>query len=170
MNKMKNFNSLFLLIFLFINCSNKGDSIKNTIHVINSNDSLAYSSFKKMNLDNSYTNLLDPKGYKQKEYNYVKSKWSNFHKKFGDYIKSKNFQWNVKDSAIIIRNRIYFNKLGKVDYYIFKIVNSTVSYKKQQEFGKLLQEFCQKTQLNLERNHKYVQCGTTIFKTKNDSK
>ena len=116
-----------------------------------------------MNLDSTYTNLLDPRNVTTDEYKIVAKSWSEFHKKISRFIKEENFKWEVPDSTITILNNIYFDKSGTIDYYTFKIKNPSVSTEKRTEYEKVLQKFSKEVRLDLNRDEKYAQCGKTKY-------
>jgi len=135
--------------------------------VIAANDSIAYGNFKRKNIKKAYGNILDSQNHTQKEYDSLVSKWTVFLKKISVFMKERNFKWDVPDSVIKVRNQIYFDKDGKVDYYTFKILTPGVSPQKQEEFSRILREFSKQTKLNIIKNTKYKQCGTSLFLNKN---
>ena len=157
---------LFFLIIGFISCKQtpkKIEAIKEP-KVVSGNNNAAYNALKKMNLDSTYTNLLDPRNVTTDEYKIVAKSWSEFHKKLSHFIKEENFKWEVSDSTITIMNRIYFDKNGTIDYYTFKIKNSSVTDEKIVEYEKVLQKFSGNVKLDLKRDEKYAQCGKIKYK------
>ncbi|MFT7251234.1 MAG: hypothetical protein ACI9FW_000961 [Flavobacterium sp.] len=112
-----------------------------------------------MNLDSTYTALLDRKNVSKSEYKIVVESWYEFHKKVAQFIKEENFKWEVPDSTITILNRIYFDKSGTIDYYLFRIRKLSVSAEKRTEYQKVLQKFSKEVTLDLKRTEKYAQCG-----------
>lgn len=160
--KLKNCLKAILIIGL-ISCKQEPTKkeialIKESI-VVNADDKIAFIKFRELNLDSTYTNLLDPRNVTESEYKAVTQSWSKFHKKIDEFIKEKNFKWEVTDSTISIINRIYFTKDGSIEYYAFKILNPSISYKKRTEFEKILENFSKETKLELKRNEPYAQCG-----------
>lgn len=156
-----------LLIFGFISCKQKS-SVKETElikqpKVVNFDNELAFTEFRALNLDSSYTNLLDPRNVTESEYKAVKASWSEFHKQVSKFIKEENFNWEVPDSTISIVNRIYFDKNGTIDYYAFKILNPSIPAEKRSEFENVLKKFSKEIKLNLKRDEQYAQCGKTKY-------
>lgn len=117
-----------------------------------------------MNLDSTYTNLLDPRNVTESEYKDVVESWTEFHKNISKFIKEVDFKWNVPDSMITISNRIYFDQNGTIEYYTFKIRNPSVSVEKIEEYEKVLQKFSKEIKLDLKRDEKYAQCGNIKYK------
>lgn len=157
-------NSIWILLIIgLISCKQKSAEKETEVikepKVVSGNNVIAYNELKKMNLDSAYTNLLDPRNVTESEYKIVTASWSEFHKKASQFIKEENFKWEVPDSTITILNRIYFDKNGTIDYYIFKIRNSSVSAEKRDEYEKVLQKFSKEVKLDLKRDEKYAQCG-----------
>lgn len=156
-----------LWISFFISCKNnpykEDSSISKQPIVISFNNKAAFNKFKTLNLDSTYTNLLDPRNVSPSEYQEVTAAWSNFHNKVNNYLHEINFKWEVTDSAITVFNRIYFDKNGAVDYYAFKVLNPGVSEEKQLEFEKILKQFSNEKTLNLKRDSQFAQCGKTKY-------
>ncbi|MDA9056462.1 hypothetical protein N9K49_01270 [Flavobacteriaceae bacterium] len=160
---MKLSNKILILIIIgFISC--KKTVVIKEPKVVSGNDKTAYNALKKMNLDSTYTNLLDPRNVTADEYKLVAASWSGFHKKLSHFIKEENFKWEVPDSTITIMNRIYFDKNGTIDYYTFKIKNSSVTDEKIVEYKKVLQKFSENVKLDLKRTKNYAQCGKITYK------
>ncbi|MDB4158058.1 hypothetical protein N9609_01060 [bacterium] len=156
-----------LLIIGLVSCKQKSTEKKNElvkeIKVVNANDKIAFAEFRELNLDSTYTNLLDPRNVTESEYKIVTESWSEFHKKVSKFIKEENFKWEVPDSTISIVNRIYFDKNGTIDYYGFKILNPSISAEKNEEFKKVLEKFSKEIKLELKRDKQYAQCGKTKY-------
>lgn len=167
---MKFKNTLKLMLFFSIiiginSCKEKNENktqsneVQKEPKIVNGINEIAYNEIKKMNLDSTYTDLLDRKNVSESEYKIVVESWYEFHKKVSQFIKKENFKWEVPDSTITILNRIYFDKSGTIDYYLFRIRNASVSAEKQTEYQKVLQKFSEEVTLNLKRVEKYAQCG-----------
>jgi hypothetical protein len=157
---------LFFSIIIGINsCKEKNENktqsneVQKEPKIVNGINEIAYNEIKKMNLDSTYTDLLDRRNVSESEYKIVVESWYEFHKKVSQFIKKENFKWEVPDSTITILNRIYFDKSGTIDYYLFRIRNASVSAEKQTEYQKVLQKFSEEVTLNLKRVEKYAQCG-----------
>jgi hypothetical protein len=167
---MKFKNTLKLMLFFSIiiginSCKEKNENktqsneVQKEPKIVNGINEIAYNEIKKMNLDSTYTDLLDRRNVSESEYKIVVESWYEFHKKVSQFIKKENFKWEVPDSTITILNRIYFDKSGTIDYYLFRIRNASVSAEKQTEYQKVLQKFSEEVTLNLKRVEKYAQCG-----------
>ena len=161
-------NSIWILLIIgLISCKQKSTEKETEVikvpKIVSGNNEMAYNEIKKLNLDSTYTNLLDPRNVSESEYKIVVESWSEFHKKVSQFIKEENFKWEVPDSTITIFNRIYFDKNGTIDYYTFKIKNPSVSSEKQAEYEKVLQKFSKEVKLDLKRSEQYAQCGKTKY-------
>jgi len=161
-------NSIWILIVIgLISCKQKSTEKETEVikepKIVSGNNEMAYNEIKKMNLDSTYTNLLDPRNVSESEYKIVAESWSEFHKKVSKFIKEENFKWEVPDSTITIFNRIYFDKNGTIDYYTFKIKNPSVSAEKRAEYEKVLQKFSKEVKLDLKRSEQYALCGKTKY-------
>lgn len=161
-------NSIWILLIIgLISCKQKSTEKETEVikvpKIVSGNNEMAYNEIKKLNLDSTYTILLDPRNVSESEYKIVVESWSEFHKKVSQFIKEENFKWEVPDSTITIFNRIYFDKNGTIDYYTFKIKNPSVSSEKQAEYEKVLQKFSKEVKLDLKRSEQYAQCGKTKY-------
>lgn len=161
-------NSIWILLIIgLISCKQNSTEKENKVikepKVVSGNNEIAYNEWKEMNLDSSYTNLLDPRNVTEAELKIVAKSWSEFHKNVSQFIKEENFKWEVPDSTITIQNRIYFDKNGTIDYYLFKIKNPSISAEKRAEYEKVLQKFSKKVKLDLNREEKYAQCGNIKY-------
>ncbi|UOB18477.1 hypothetical protein [Abyssalbus ytuae] len=131
--------------------------------VVSLDDQLAFNELKKLKLDSTYTNLLDPRNVTEAEFKTVRKSWVEFHKKVSAFIKEENFKWEVPDSTIFIVNKIYFDKNGAIDYYAFRILNDSVPETKREEYEKVLQKFSKEIKINLQRDEQFAQCGNTKY-------
>ena len=165
---MKLNNFLYLLILIgFLTCKQnpneeKTENIKNP-KVINFDNKLAFNDFSKLNMDDKCINLLDPRNTAEDERESVINSWSNFHKKVTKFLEEENFDWEVPDSTIRIYNRIYFDKDGNINYYVFNIKNPSISMEKKVEFENVLLKFSKNVQLELQRDQEFAQCGKTKY-------
>ncbi|MGK7389949.1 MAG: hypothetical protein ACNS60_06345 [Candidatus Cyclobacteriaceae bacterium M2_1C_046] len=131
--------------------------------VINVSDKKELEHFNKLNLDEVYPNLLDPRNVSDEEAKAVYKSWGEFHQKVMAFMKEQDFDWDVQDSTIALVNKIYFNKNGTVDYYAFNVLNPSVSDAKKEEFKKVITAFSANVKLELDRDSKFAQCGKTRY-------
>ncbi|HLV13749.1 MAG TPA: hypothetical protein VKY41_01115 [Xanthomarina sp.] len=165
---MRVINSMWILLIIgLISCKqNSTEKVTEDIKepkIVSANNEMAYNEIKKLNLDSTYTNLLDPRNVSEPEYKMVMKSWSEFHKNISQFLIDENFKWEVPDSTITIFNRIYFDKNGTIDYFTFKIKTPSVSDEKQTEYEKILLKFSKQVKLNLKRPEQYAQCGKTKY-------
>lgn len=131
--------------------------------VVNFDNKLAFNEFSKLNLDDKCVNLLDPSNTSEAERKSVFNSWSNLHKNVTRFLKEEKFDWEVPDSTISIYNRIYFDKNGNINYYVFNINNPSVTEEKKAEFENVLLKFSKNVQLELQRDQEFSQCGKTKY-------
>ncbi|MDY2586817.1 hypothetical protein [Winogradskyella aquimaris] len=165
---MKIRNSLLIgLMALTLGCKQNSseDKTENTKEpiIINFDDKLAFTEFSQLNLDEKCVNLLDPRNTTENESKRVIESWSNFHKKIISFLKEEDFSWEVPDSTISIYNRIYFDKNGRVNYYVFNINNPSISELKKEEFKNTLSKFSKEVHIELRRDEEFAQCGKTKY-------
>ena len=161
-------NSLYMIMAIaMLSCKQQAsdDSTPTTKAptVVNFDNTQALNAFTALNLDHTYTNLLDPRNVAPEEYQAITASWAAFHKKVDKYLKATDFKWNVPDSTISIVNRIYFDKNGAIEYYMFRVINPSVPAEKRAEFEAVLQEFSKEVQLDLSRDEQFAQCGKTKY-------
>jgi len=119
------------------------------------------SNLLELKLDDKYQNLLNPEisGENFKE---VYASWKKLHVDLYRYLNKNNFEWDVNSEKIKIFNKIYFTKEGKIEFYVFKILND-VSQEKVYEYKSLVKNFSKNFQINLRRDFKFAQCGKASF-------
>ncbi len=94
---MKFKNTLkFMLIFSIIiginSCKEKNmnktpyNEVEKEPKIVTGINEIAYNEIKKLNLDSTYTNLLDRRNVSESEYKIVVESWSEFHKKVSQFI------------------------------------------------------------------------------------
>jgi len=158
---------IICLTAALISCGNSSTEFeqgdKTNPKVINFDNKTEFNDYRKLNLDSLYPNLLDPSKSTETEFKAVIKSWSEFHQKVSSFMKDEDFTWSVEDSTISIVNKIYFNKTGSIDYYVFRIINPSISISKKLEFETVLQKFSKSIRMNLTRDSKYAQCGKTKY-------
>lgn len=152
-----------------ITCCVPNQDIENTEsnnpNVVNYDDKMTFEEIKKLKLDDYYPNLLDPKLSSESDYKKVVLSWTKFHQEISSYLKEAQFQWEAADSSISIVNKIYFDKDGRVEYYVFRITNPSVSAKKKAEFTQIILDFSKNVKIDLIREEQFSQCGKTRLLT-----
>ena len=75
----------------------------------------------------------------------------------------------MRQVNIKIFQRVYFNKDGKVDYYLYKITNlEELTNEQVQQIADLLNEFVKDYQFSLSADKDFVQCGRADFRFKSE--
>ncbi|MCF6352855.1 MAG: hypothetical protein L3J06_07580 [Cyclobacteriaceae bacterium] len=153
------------LITALVSCGNSSTGFsqgnKTNPKVINFDNKTDFNDYRKLNLDSLYPNLLDPGNSTQEQHKKVIQSWSEFHQQVSKFMKDENFTWDSPDSTISIVNKIYFNKNGTIDYFVFRILNPSIPDSKKIEFETVLQKFSKSIIMNLSRDSSYAQCGKT---------
>lgn len=106
--------------------------------VINYGDKTARAEFDAMELDSVYVNLLTT-AQTAEEGDTLYNRWLSFHKNLADRVKEEKFEWGKKDSFVIIWDRVYCNPDGKIEYYIYNIIDTTITEERKIAFGKLIE-------------------------------
>ncbi|PZR37676.1 MAG: hypothetical protein DI538_11865 [Azospira oryzae] len=81
-------------------------------------------------------------------------------KDLGGYLKKNNFNWSKNTRCF---NRIYLNKEGQIDYFLFNFKPGEISTDKEVQFEKLLGVFIQTYQFPLKANSKFAQCSPVVY-------
>ena len=86
---------------------------------------------------------------------------------FGKTLTANDFRWDKPTRCF---NRIYFNKNGTIDYFLFNFIGKTAedkpSEEKQIEFQKLLNIFIAGYRFPLTSKVKFAQCSPTTYMPK----
>jgi hypothetical protein len=81
---------------------------------------------------------------------------------FGKFLGSNDFKWETTTKCF---NRIYFNKDGKVDYFLYNF-NSEISEEMKIRFDELLNEFIKDYQFPMSADVPFSQCSPVTYKPK----
>lgn len=89
-------NSYWILIIIgILSCNQKSVEKETQIikdpKIVSFDNKLAFNEFRRLNLDSTYTNLLDPSNVNESEHKAVLESWTEFHKKITKFIKEENF-------------------------------------------------------------------------------
>ena len=71
------------------------------------------------------------------------------------FLSKSNFKWGKTTRCF---NRIYFNKNGKIDYFLFNFPEGEIANEKEKEFSRLLNIFIKKKKIQLKAKEKFAQC------------
>jgi hypothetical protein len=110
-------------------------------------------------LDSIYANSIDSdtnKGVFKKNQDEFISSYSKLLKDFGQYLTKNNFLWAQPTNGF---NRIYFDKDGKIDYFLYSFRPNPLTKEQEKRFGELLNAFIQEYRFPLKASEKFVQCS-----------
>ena len=155
-------------MFLSILISCKGETGEDSTvdmdgrKVFSANNSDELSAYGKMELDSIYPNLLDPT-VSGDSIEYVMNSWMLLHQAISTQLDRNAFTWQSQDSIIEILHKVYFNKDGQIDYYLFKIFNESVNDSIVSAFSVELDSFTNNYVMQLDMDRNYAQCGKTSY-------
>ena len=116
-------------------------------------------------LDSLYTNAMDD-GTGNFVFDNGDTVSAAMTKMFADISAFMRRKEDMRKIEVQIFQRVYFNKDGKVDYYIYKIRNADqLSEEECQKIDDLLNEFIKDYQFSLSADKGFVQCGTAKYTT-----
>ena len=75
------------------------------------------------------------------------------------YLAKHDFKWGQPVHSF---NRIYFNKDGTIDYYLYNLKDK-VSPEKEAEFKRLLNEFIRQYKFPMHGKENFVQCSSVTY-------
>ena len=84
-------------------------------------------------------------------------------KELSQYLKENNFKWGKTTKCF---NRIYLNKIGEIDYFLFNFKPGEIDNKKEKEFERLLGNFVQKYKFPLTNVSNFAQCSPVTYMDK----
>ncbi|MBX2966408.1 MAG: hypothetical protein KF845_09700 [Cyclobacteriaceae bacterium] len=84
-------------------------------------------------------------------------------KELGDFLHNSNFKWQKQTRCF---NRIYINKTGKIDYFLFNFSPGEIEQEKEQEFERLLSEFIKNYRFPLTNTTNFAQCSPVRYADK----
>jgi hypothetical protein len=76
------------------------------------------------------------------------------------FLKKNDFFWSKKTRCF---NRIYFNKEGKIDYFLFNFYPNQIEIEQESKFENLVSEFISTYQFPLTANRKFAQCSPVTY-------
>ncbi len=157
----KTFKAVVLLLLLNTLTSAQAQSQK-APQVFNAALKEDVVSYKRLNLDDTHPNLLDPSIAKEDHQKFIAS-WTDLHKSIGDYLEQENFSWGNESKSVSIWQKIYFNPNGKVTHYFYNINDPKISLEKKAEFGRLVSDYVSGFGLSITRPEQFAQCGKTRY-------
>jgi hypothetical protein len=156
---------LFGILILAISCQNAKENKKP--FVINSilNPELK-SEFQKKDLKTLYPKLLTPQNFDAERDTVLVRKITTFQNELVNGLESEKLHWNVEESEISILTRIYFDSIGRIEYFDFKIDNDNINKQAMEEFKSHLEKNINNLDLGITRQTKYNHCVN--FKLKSE--
>ncbi|CAM1345071.1 hypothetical protein [Tenacibaculum amylolyticum] len=133
------------------------------MQVTSVHDKTAFEKFKKLDLDATYQNLLNPDFSTKEQYTEVVNSWRGFHEKVNTILQTNKFSWEVAKPTITVVNKIYFDKNGNIDHFLVNIKNPDISDEVKESYRKLLAENIDKLSINLKRKEQFAQCGKVKY-------
>lgn len=82
--------------------------------------------------------------------------WVKFNQQLGKFLSANNFYWEETTKGF---NRIYFNKNGGIDYWLFHINEGQISKEVEEQFEMLLNKFAAEHKFPLSADVGFAQCG-----------
>ena len=79
---------------------------------------------------------------------------------FGEYLKANNYEWLKPTKGF---NRIYFNRTGKIDYFLYSFKPNQISVENEIKFGELLGQFIMTYQFPLRASVDFAQCSPVTY-------
>lgn len=149
---------LFILAFPFIS---NGQKIATTFQNATKNKGIRIEQ-----LDNAYESALSDDSTKavfagqEKEFyeGYV-----SMLQALGKHLTANNFKW---DKTTRCFNRIYFNKDGEIDYFLFNFLPGQIEPDKEKEFEKHVSTFVQTYKFPISADKNFAQCSPVTYKPK----
>jgi hypothetical protein len=79
---------------------------------------------------------------------------------FGKHLKANNFIWEKATKGF---NRIYFNKEGKIDYFLYSFRPDQLTTEQEKRFDDLLNKFVAVYQFPLKAKSNFAQCSPVTY-------
>ncbi len=77
------------------------------------------------------------------------------------YLHGHNYRWEQETRCF---NRIYFNKEGRIDYFLYNFKKGAIAPEKAGQFEALLNEFIKSYRFPLSAPVKFAQCSPTVYR------
>ncbi|MFI1770319.1 hypothetical protein [Thalassobellus citreus] len=156
---------LFGILILAFSCQSANENKKPI--VINSTlDPELESEFRKKDLKTLYPKLLTPQNFDAERDTILVRKIKAFQNELMNGLKSEKINWNVAESEISVLTRIYFDSIGRIEYFTFKVDNENVNKQAMEEFKSRLEKNINNLDLGIRRQTKYNHCVN--FKLKSE--
>ncbi len=86
--------------------------------------------------------------------------WVSFMQQWGKFLSANDFYWEETTKGF---NRIYFNKDGGIDYWLFNINEGQIPAEKEARFEQLLKQFASEHKFSLTADVGFAQCGGAVY-------
>ncbi len=86
--------------------------------------------------------------------------YQNLLQDFGKFLKKNNFLWSKTTKGF---NRIYFDKSGKIEYFLYNFKPDQLTKEQEKTFGDLLQSFIKTYTFPLKASRKFAQCSPVTY-------
>jgi hypothetical protein len=97
--------------------------------------------------------------FKTNESEYIDA-YKSLLKDLNKYLKENNFLWKKTTRGF---NRIYFNKDGKIDYFLYNFRPDQLTREQEQKFAELLSKFIEMYQFPLKASTGFAQCSPVSY-------
>lgn len=151
---------------LLLSCKSV-DKVHEPIIINSILDSKIEEEFRKKDLKKIYPKLLTPENFDTKCDTLIVNTIKGFQNKLINRLQSKKINWKVQNPEIQFFTRIYFDSIGQIEYFAFKINNDSVKLKAIKEFKSLLAASIKDLKLDIENDTKYNHCVN--FKLSNEN-
>jgi hypothetical protein len=97
--------------------------------------------------------------FKNNQENYIAA-YQKMLQDLGNYLKENHFLWNKPTKGF---NRIYFDKSGKIDYFLYNFRPEQLTVEEEIQFNELLQSFVSSFVFSLNADKKFAQCSPVTY-------
>ena len=114
-------------------------------------------------LDDTYTSGIHADtslGVFNKNQDEFISAYQKLLQELGKYLNDNKFSW---DKATKGFNRIYFQKNGKIDYFIYHFKPGQLTIEQEKRFGELLESFIKNYTFPLTADKNFAQCSPVTY-------
>jgi hypothetical protein len=105
----------------------------------------------------------------EKQQTEMQSAYTKLLQDYGKFLLDHNFNWEKQTRGF---NRIYFNKDGTIDYFLYYFPTNNLkpedqlSAEKQAEFNRLLNLFIKDYKISMSATVNFAQCSPTVYMPK----
>lgn len=152
---------ILILLLLFINLSTETKAQAKIMSILESEksgtsiqhlDSL-YKSAVHSNPELAVFKTSDEQQMLQKAY-------IQFFQELAAFLNKNKFDWEQKTRCF---NRIYINKDGTIEYFLYSFNKEQITEKKEKKFNKLLSQYLQENKFPISANERFAQCSPIAY-------